>query len=118
MRQLSVSWSDAYRRGDTAWYHGNLADHTITVLPNGSVRSKRESIAAMGQRTAVIEQFELSPELITVSGNLALETGVERLRVRTSQGQLEDRGYRYTVAYIRTACRWTGVLNHATTITP
>lgn len=116
VRELSYAWSDAYRRGDTAWYARNLADDAVTILPNGSTRTRQESIAALSRRNSEILAFELVPDLITVSRDLAVETGSERISIRSVSGDRDDRRYRYTVVYVRQGCRWKGLLNHATAI--
>lgn len=116
IRQLSVEWSDAYRRADTAWYARHLADDALITLPNGGRRTREASIAALGRRSSELLSFELRPDLIRVSGDIAVETGTERLTIRSGSGAPEARRYRYTVVYIRESCRWKGLLNHATAI--
>ena len=115
---MGRDWANAYKTGDASWYERNLADEAVTVLPSGEVRSKPQSIAALRGRKGTVQSLETSDpdSMLRIQGDMAVETGIERLRARDAQGKPIDQRYRYTVVYIRRDCRWLALVDHATLI--
>ncbi len=118
LQEFGRAWAVAYKSGDVIWLERNLADDVFIVLPNGAVRSKRESIESVRNRKGSVEVFETAADghCLRVRGNLAVETGLFHFVAHDARGQLTDGTYRFTVAYERRAGRWLVVVDQVTSM--
>ncbi|MBA3442833.1 MAG: nuclear transport factor 2 family protein [Pyrinomonadaceae bacterium] len=114
---MEMEWSDADKRGDTAWFERNLADDYYGVSSlTGKLTTKAEDIAEIRNRKDVIESAVSSDMDVRVEGNTALVTGVYRLKGRDEKGQPMDRRIRFTDVYVKRDGRWLVVASQGTLI--
>ena len=80
---------------DVPWYEHNLADDATDVSSRtGAIQGKAGQIASMKADKSMTESIELSETSVSVQGNVAVVTGVNRVRGRDDQGRAFDRRVR------------------------
>jgi ketosteroid isomerase-like protein len=103
---MTRDWNDAVRGRDAAWMERNLTDDMTITRSAGSLMTKAEWIAGMRSDRTTVESLELSDVAVRVDGNVAVVTGVNRLRGRDAQGNAIDRRGRFTSTYVKRDGRW------------
>jgi len=104
---LENDWNDAAKKKDVAWFERNYADdatHVMARVPG--LHTKADVIASTKSDKSVIESIELLEPNVRVDGNVAIVTGVNRVRGRDGQGQSFDRRVRFTDTFIKRDGRW------------
>ena len=104
---IENDWNEAAKKRDAAWYERNYADdatHVMAGMP--TLRTKADVIASTKDGKSVIESIELSEPNVRVDGNVAIVTGLNRVRGRDEQGKPFDRRVRFTDTFIKRDGRW------------
>lgn len=115
---MENEWNEAYRTRNAAWFERNFADNAITTDSRGVVRTKAGEIASLRTDRMVIESMELSELNTRVEGDVAVVTGVNRIRGRDEQGRPFDRQVRFTDTLVRRDGRWLVLASQGTRIEP
>ncbi len=114
---MEADWNEAYRKRDAAWFERNYADDATDVdSRTGAIQNKAQAIAAMKSDKSVAESLELSETSVRVDGNMAVVTGINRVRGRDDQGKPMDRRVRFTDTFIKRDGRWQVWATQGTTI--
>jgi ketosteroid isomerase-like protein len=104
---MENDWNEASRKKDIAWFERNFTDDATEVASRtAALQTKAEAIASMKTDKTVLESLELSEPSVRVDGNLAVVTGVNRVRGRDDQGKPFDRRVRFTDTFIKRDGRW------------
>jgi ketosteroid isomerase-like protein len=114
---MSVKTANESMAANKSWFEKNRADDAIIVLANGAMWLKTQSLAAIENRKATIEEFDLAADTeLRICGDMAVQVGPMRVRVRDSQGKVTEQRYRGTVAYVRREGRWLELVDHTTAV--
>lgn len=114
---MESDWNEAYRKRDAAWFERNYADDVTDIdSRTGAIQNKAQAIAALKGDKSVEESLELSETGVRVEGNMAVVTGINRVRGRDAQGKPMDRRVRFTDTYIKRDGRWQVWATQGTTI--
>lgn len=114
---MEADWNEAFRKRDAAWFERNFADDVTDIdSRTGAIQNKAQSIAGVKSDKSVAESLELSEMNVRVDGNVAVVTGVNRVRGRDEQGKPMDRRVRFTDTYIKRDGRWQVWATQGTTI--
>jgi ketosteroid isomerase-like protein len=116
VRALSDAWFAACKKGDAAWLEKNLADDYVEYSSRGAVIAKAEELAEARQTDVMtFDVLESVPEAraFRVSGDVAVETGIERAAVH---GKGVESRKRYTSVFVRRGGRWLALSDHLTVI--
>ena len=104
---MEMDWSDADKRGDTAWFERNLADDYFGISSTtGKLNSRSDDVAEMKNRKEVFDSAVASDMQVRVEGNTGIVTGIYHLKGRDDKGQPFDRRIRYTDIYAKKDGRW------------
>jgi ketosteroid isomerase-like protein len=104
---MENDWNDAAKKKDVAWFERNFADDATEVASRtAALQTKAEAIASMRTDKTVLESLALSELNARVDGNVAIVTGVNRVRGRDEQGKPFDRRVRFTDTFIKRDGRW------------
>jgi ketosteroid isomerase-like protein len=104
---MENDWNDAAKRKNVAWFERNFADDATEVSSRtAALETKAQVIASMKTDKSVLESLELSDPNVRVDGNVAIVTGVNRVRGRDEQGKPFDRRVRFTDTFIKRDGRW------------
>jgi ketosteroid isomerase-like protein len=104
---MENDWNEAAKKKDTGWFERNFAaDATEVASRTAALQTKAEAIASMKTDKTVLESVELSEANVRVDGNVAIVTGVNRVRGRDEQGKSFDRRVRFTDTFIKRDGRW------------
>jgi ketosteroid isomerase-like protein len=104
---LENDWNEATKKKDVAWFERNFADDATEVASRTAVlHTKAEAIASMKTDKTVFESLEPSQLNVRVDGNVAIVTGVNRVRGRDDQGKSFDRRVRFTDTFIKRDGHW------------
>jgi ketosteroid isomerase-like protein len=104
---MENDWNEAARKKDVAWFERNYADdatHVMARMPG--LQTKADVIASTKVDKSVVESIELLEPNVRVDGNVAIVTGVNRVRGRDEQGRPFDRRVRFTDTFIKRDGRW------------
>jgi ketosteroid isomerase-like protein len=114
---IENEWNEAIRKNDIAWFERNFTDDATDVSSRtGALQTRAEAIASMKTDKTVRESIELSEPSVRVDGNVAIVTGVNRIRGRDDQGKPFDRRVRFTDTFIKRDGRWQVWSTQGTTI--
>lgn len=98
--------NEAAKAKNVAWFERNLADDATQGSSRGELQTKADVIASMKTDKTVFESHELSELNARVDGNIAIVTGVNRVRGRDEQARPFDRRVRFTDTFIKRDGRW------------
>ena len=105
--QMERDWNEALKTRNVAWVEQNLAgDMTDIVSSNGALVTKTETIKLFTTDKTVYESLELSDLRVRVEGNAGIVTGVNHIKARDEQGQLQELRFAFTDIYIKREGRW------------
>lgn len=114
---MEMDWSDADKRGDTAWFERNLADDYFGISSTtGKLNSRGDDVAEMKNRKEVFDSAVASDMQVRVEGNTGIVTGIYHLKGRDDKGQPLDRRIRYTDIYAKKDGRWQVIGSQGTLI--
>ena len=114
---MEMDWSDADKRGDTAWFERNLADDYFGISSTtGKLNSRSDDVAEMKNRKEVFDSAVASDMQVRVEGNTGIVTGIYHLKGRDDKGQPFDRRIRYTDIYAKKDGRWQVIGSQGTLI--
>jgi ketosteroid isomerase-like protein len=114
---MEMDWSDADKRGDTAWFERNLADDYFGVSSmTGKLTTKAEDVADVKNRKEEYDSAVSSDMQVRVDGNTGMVTGIYHLKGRDDKGQPLDRRIRYTDIYAKRDGRWQVIASQGTLI--
>lgn len=114
---MESDWNEANKKRDVAWFERNYADDATEISSRtGAIQSKPDAIASMKTDKSVRESTELSETSVRVDGNMAVVTGVNRVKERDEQGRSFDRRVRFTDTFIKRDGRWQVWATQGTTI--
>jgi ketosteroid isomerase-like protein len=114
---MENDWNQAIKNHDVAWYERNYADDATQITGRtGVLQNKAEAIASTRADKTVFESLELSELGVRFEGNVAIVTGVNRLKGRDEQGQAFDGRFRFTDTFIKRDGRWLVWASQATAI--
>lgn len=104
---LEQEWNDATMRHDAEWTERNYASFATEISSRtGALEDKAQSIASTRADKAVYEAIDLSELTGRVEGDVAVLTGVNRVRGKDAQGKAFDRRVRFTDTFIKRDGRW------------
>ncbi|MGH7554242.1 MAG: nuclear transport factor 2 family protein, partial [Longimicrobiales bacterium] len=104
---MERDWADADVRKDGGWYARNLADDaTFVGAGTGVMQTKAEVIASLQTDKSVTDSIELSELNVRIDGNMAIVTGVSRVKGRNEQGAPFERRVRWTDTFVKREGRW------------
>ena len=104
---MEMDWSDADKRGDTAWFERNFADDYFGVSSlTGKLNTKADDVAEIKNRKEVYDSAVSSDMRVRVEGNTGIVTGIYHLKGKDDKGQPLDRRIRYTDVYVKRDGRW------------
>jgi ketosteroid isomerase-like protein len=104
---MENDWNEAAKKKDAAWFERNFADDATEVASRtAALQTKADAIASMKTDKAVFESLEISEPNVRVDGNVAIVTGVNRVRGRDEQGKPFDRRVRFTDTFVKRDGRW------------
>lgn len=115
---LEQLWNQAYKSGDTKALDSILDDQVVLVNDDGSVQSKAEFLASVkAPPPGTAQQQQVSPESFSVHvyGNVALATGVMRVK-GVENGKAFNRRERFIDTWIFKHGNWVCVGTDATPI--
>jgi ketosteroid isomerase-like protein len=104
---MENDWNEAARKKDVTWFERNYADdatHVMARMPG--LYTKADVIASTKVDKSAVESIELLEPSVRVDGNVAIVTGVNRVRGRDEQGKAFDRRVRFTDTFIKRDGRW------------
>jgi ketosteroid isomerase-like protein len=113
---MENEWNEAYRTRNAAWFERNFADNATSIDSRGALLTKSEEIASLRTDRTAVESMELSDLNVRVEGDVALVTGVNRIRGRDEQGRPMDRRVRFTDTFVRRDGRWVVLATQGTRI--
>ncbi|MFZ0061724.1 MAG: nuclear transport factor 2 family protein [Pyrinomonadaceae bacterium] len=114
---MEMDWSDADKRGDTAWFERNLADDYFGISSTtGKLNSRSDDVAEMKNRKEMFDSAVASDMQVRVEGNTGIVTGIYHLKGRDEKGQPLDRRIRYTDIYAKKDGRWQVIGSQGTLI--
>lgn len=104
---LEQDWNDASIRRDTDWVDRNYAAFATEISSRtGALETKAEALASMKADKMVMESADLSDLNVRVEGDVAVVTGVNRVKGRDAAGKSFDRRVRFTDTFIKRDGRW------------
>ena len=107
IQYMENDWNAATKAKDAAWFERNFAsDATDITSRTGALQTKADVIASLRTDKTVYESLDLSELNVRVDGNVAIVTGVNRMRGRDDQGRPLDRRVRFTDTFIKRDGRW------------
>jgi ketosteroid isomerase-like protein len=107
IQYMENDWNAAMKSKDAAWFERNLADDATDIASRtGALQTKADVIASQKTDKTVYESLDLSELNVRVEGNVAIVTGVNRIRGRDEQGKPLDRRVRFTDTFIKRDGRW------------
>jgi ketosteroid isomerase-like protein len=115
---MENEWNEAYRNRNAAWFERNFADNATSIDSRGLLLTKAQEIASLRTDRTAVESLELSDLNVRVEGDVALVTGVNRIRGRDEQGRPMDRRVRFTDTFVRRDGRWLVLATQGTRIEP
>jgi ketosteroid isomerase-like protein len=102
---LSVQYTGALVRADTALLDGILADDWMVIDPAGNVTTKADAIKSVREGQTRFLSMDKSQAKVRCYGEAAVVTGLLHARL-TIGGQGFDNPVRFTEVYVRRAGRW------------
>jgi ketosteroid isomerase-like protein len=115
---LEQLWNQAYKSGDTKALDSILDDQVVLVNDDGSVQSKAEFLASVkAPSPGTAQQQQVAPESFNVHvyGNVALATGVMRVK-GVENGKGFNRRERFIDTWVLKHGSWVCVGTDATPI--
>lgn len=104
---MENDWNEAIKKHDAAWIERNYADDATDIQSrDGALLTKAGVVASMRNDKSVIESIELTDPNVRVDGNVAIVTGVNRVKGRDDQGKPFDRRLRFTDTFVKRDGRW------------
>jgi ketosteroid isomerase-like protein len=104
---LEQDWNDATMRHDADWTERNYASFATEISSRtGALEDKAQSMASTRADKLVYEAIDLSELATRVEGDVAVVTGVNRVRGKDAQGKAFDRRARFTDTFIKRDGRW------------
>lgn len=112
---LEADWNEAWKNRDVAWFERNLAeDATLIATGTGALQRKGEHIAELRSDKTTVESMELSELNTRLHGDVAIVTGLNRVRGRDAQGRAFDRRVRFTDTFVKRGERWVVLTSQGT----
>jgi ketosteroid isomerase-like protein len=104
---LEQDWNAAAKRHDGAWVAANYAPFASDISSRtGGIENREQAIASANDDKMVYESLDLSELNTRVEGDVALVTGVNRVKGKDAAGKAFDRRTRFTDTFIKRDGRW------------
>jgi len=104
---LEQDWNDAAPKRDKDWFEKYYAPDFVSVSSgSGKLTNKREEIDGMMTDKGNLELTETTDMNINVDGNIAIVTGVYRMKGKDEKGAAYDRKIRYIDTWVKRDGRW------------
>lgn len=114
---LEQDWNEAVQAHNSGWVASNYASFASDVSSRtGLMESRAQAIESSKADKMVYDLLELSDLNTRVEGNVAVVTGINRVRGTDAQGKAFDRRARFTDTFIRQDGRWQVWATQGTTI--
>jgi ketosteroid isomerase-like protein len=115
---IEQDWNNAIKNHDTSWMEKNFAaDFSDVSSSTGKLMNKKQSIDDAKNDKSVYDSADTQEMNIRIDANMAVVTGIFRLRGTDAKGQPLDMRIRYTDTYIRRDGRWQAWASQGTTLT-
>ncbi len=104
---MEGDWNDAIAKHDADWKDRNYASFATDVSSRtGALETKAEAIASTRTDKFAYDALELSDVGVRIEGDVAVVTGVNRVRGKEADGKAVDRRIRFTDTFIKRDGRW------------
>jgi ketosteroid isomerase-like protein len=104
---MEQDWNAAAKRHDGDWVAANYAPFASDISSRtGGIENREQAIESARTDKVVYESLELSELNPRVEGDVALVTGVNRVKGKDAQGKAFDRRTRFTDTFIKRDGRW------------
>lgn len=104
---MEQDWNDAAKRHDADWVERNYASFASDVSSRtGEHQNKAQAVAAAKADKVIFDALELSDLSSRIEGDVAVVTGINRVRGKDAQGKAFDRRVRFTDTFIKRDGRW------------
>jgi ketosteroid isomerase-like protein len=115
VRRMESDWGDAFERKDLTALDQFMADEYILTDPLGIVRSKAESLAAIGTNEVYFESTRSDDVKVRINGDTAVVTGRSTFRGRYKGWPMAGQ-YQYTDILVKRRGTWMAVGSHITAL--
>lgn len=104
---LEQDWNAAGKRHDAEWVAANYAPFASDISSRtGAKENRLQAIESAKTDKVVYESLDLSELNARVEGNVAVVTGVNRIKGTGADGKAFDRRTRFTDTFIKRDGRW------------
>lgn len=104
---MEQDWNDAIKRHDGDWVASNYAPFASDVSSRtGGLENRTQAIETAKTDKTVFDALELSGLNVRVEGDVAVVTGINRLKGKDAAGKAFDRNARFTDVFIKRDGRW------------
>ena len=112
---LEKLWNQAYKSGDTKALDAILDDSIVLINDDGSIQTKKEFLPTVKASNA--QEQQVAPEFLKVEvhGNVAVATGVLRVKV-VENGKSYTRRDRFVDTWLHKGDSWVCIATDATPI--
>jgi ketosteroid isomerase-like protein len=115
--KLEKEWTDAWVKGDVAFFDRIMADDYTWTSPWGEVVAKARNLALVKSGEDVITAWVLAEIKVRAYGDAAVVTGRDTIK-ETYKGEDVSSQNRWTHTWVKRAGRWQCVAAHSSEIAP